>query len=87
MFKCDKCGYCCKTVSTNEIYRELDRGDGICKFFDDKNNICSIYDNRPVLCSIDKSYELYFNNVMSKEEFYNLNYEACNKLKEQFRNK
>ena len=24
MFKCDKCGYCCKTVSTNEIYRELE---------------------------------------------------------------
>lgn len=87
MFKCDMCGYCCRAVATNDIYKHLDRGDGVCKYFEDEINKCSIYEKRPTLCSIDKSYDKYFKNTMSKEEYYDLNYKACRKLKEYFSNK
>lgn len=82
VFKCDKCGLCCKQLNRSSIYSELDRGDGVCKFFDEKVNLCTIYQNRPLLCNIDKSYEIYFKNSMSKDEYYQLNYDACKKLKE-----
>lgn len=40
MFKCDKCGECCRHLDKSEEYRELDRGDGVCKYLD--QNLCSI---------------------------------------------
>ena len=81
MFKCDKCGLCCSNVGSYPLYSDLDRGDGKCRHFDDKTNLCTIYENRPIKCNVDKFYELYYSEKMSKEEFYNLNYEACKKLK------
>ncbi|OFI05978.1 hypothetical protein CLOACE_13590 [Clostridium acetireducens DSM 10703] len=87
MFNCDMCGCCCRSVSTNDIYKHLDRGDGTCKYFENETNKCSIYENRPIFCCIDKCYEKYFKNVMSIKQYYNLNYEACKKLKEYFNNK
>ena len=41
MFKCDKCGECCRHLDESELYQEIDRGDGVCKFLTD--NLCSIY--------------------------------------------
>lgn len=58
MFKCDKCGECCRHLDESELYQEIDRGDGVCKFLTD--NLCSIYDKRPLLCRVDESYELFF---------------------------
>lgn len=78
-FNCDKCGLCCKNLKKNPIYSALDRGDGVCKYLE--GNLCSIYENRPILCNIDKSYELYFKEEISREMFYNINYEACRELK------
>ena len=43
-------------------------------------NLCSIYDNRPLLCRIDDSYDIYFKDIYTKEEYYKLNYEVCKKL-------
>lgn len=80
MFKCDMCGQCCRNVDKSSIYTELDRGDGVCKYLN--GNICSIYDDRPLVCRIDESYWTFFKEDFSLEEYYNLNYEMCKKLKE-----
>ena len=79
MFKCDKCGLCCKSLAGNQVYAELDRGDGTCKYL--KNNLCSIYTNRPLLCCIDEAYERIFKNYMSKKDYYHENYKICKLLK------
>lgn len=80
MFKCDCCGNCCKNISKSELYSDLDRGDGVCKYLN--GNICSIYNERPLFCRIDECFELFFKRYMSIEEYYKLNYKACEKLKE-----
>lgn len=82
MFICDKCGLCCRYVGNSQIYNELNRGDGVCIFFDDETKLCTIYKGRPLLCNVDKAYEMYFKEKMSKDEYYKLNYESCKKIKE-----
>jgi Fe-S-cluster containining protein len=79
MFECDKCGECCRRLKGISIYAELDRGDGICKYL--KGNLCSIYEDRPLFCRIDDCYTQFFKEEYTREEFYKLNYEICNKLK------
>lgn len=80
MFVCDKCGCCCRNLDKSELYRSLDRGDGICKYLVD--NLCSIYETRPDICNIEKGYDLFFKEFMTKEEYYSLNIQACKILKE-----
>lgn len=80
MFMCDKCGQCCRNLRYSSIYSDLDRGDGICKYL--KNNLCSIYETRPLKCRIDDSYDIYFKDIMKKEDYYKLNYMVCEKLKQ-----
>lgn len=75
MFQCNKCAKCCENLSRSELYRELDRGDGVCKYL--VGNLCSVYDERPLLCRVDESYDVYFSKIYSKEEYYKLNAEAC----------
>lgn len=79
MFKCDCCGCCCRNIDKSELYSNLDRGDGQCKYL--IGNLCSIYDNRPLFCRIDKCYDLFFKDIMSIDEYYRLNMEVCKKLK------
>lgn len=67
-------------VDVSPLYCDLDRGDGICEFFDCDNHLCNIYSNRPFRCNIDKAYNLYFEKIMTKEQYYQLNYEMCKKL-------
>ena len=81
MFKCDKCGSCCQLVDQNEIFIHLDRGDGICKYYSESQNICLIYDERPIICRVDDYYKEYFANHIDINEYYRLNYEACNKCR------
>ena len=78
MFICEKCGCCCRNLEKSELYANLDRGDGTCKFL--TGNLCSIYENRPLLCRIDDCYEVYFKTFMTREEYYDLNKTACKKL-------
>lgn len=78
-FNCDKCGICCEHIDGVDLYAQLDRGDGVCKYL--KDNLCSIYDTRPLLCRVDESWEKIFFAQMSKEDFYELNYKACKALK------
>ena len=65
------------------MYEELDRGDGICKYFDIELRLCMIYEDRPQKCNIDKTYEIYFKEKISREQYYQLNYEVCDKLKKE----
>lgn len=69
-------------ITMSPIYCDLDRGDGICKYFNFNTKLCNIYNYRPDKCNIDKMYELYFKGIMTREEYYKLNYNACKKLKE-----
>lgn len=79
MFKCDCCGCCCRNINKSELYSELDRGDGICKYL--SGNVCSIYSERPILCRVDECYELFFHQYMGLDEYYQLNEKVCEKLK------
>ena len=83
MFQCDMCGECCRNLDKSDVYAQLHNGNGICKYL--VGNKCSIYIERPLLCRVEESYKVFFQNVMSEEEFYNKNYEVCNKLKEEKR--
>jgi len=60
----------------------LDRGDGVCTYFDDVTKLCTIYENRPIICNIDKMYDSFLQGELSRDAYYKLNYEACKKLKE-----
>ena len=84
MFRCDKCGLCCQSLAGVELYADLDRGDGTCKFFDEGSCLCMIYQDRPLLCRVDESYERYFADVMTREAYEQLNYKACTELKKRF---
>lgn len=82
MFKCDCCGLCCMNLRMSELYSDLDRGDGICTYFDMHTKLCTIYYERPEKCNVDKVYERYYKDKMSREQYYELNYEICKQLKE-----
>ena len=79
MFYCDKCGECCRYLNRSEIYKDLDSGDGVCRYLEE--NLCSIYKDRPLICRVDESYELYFSSIYTKDEYYKLNIEACENIK------
>ena len=79
MFPCDKCGECCRNLKLSSLYQSLDRGDGVCRYL--VGNLCSIYHARPLLCRIDESYDRFFKDTMTKEEFYRANLQMCSELK------
>ncbi len=81
MFICDKCGLCCMQLRRSIVYHKLDRGDGICRYFDDVSRLCTIYEERPLICNVDKMYDMFFENKMLKSKYYQLNYESCKMLK------
>ena len=87
MFECDKCGLCCQKIYTIPILSYLDRGDGVCKNYDDETKLCKIYENRPLACNVDLGFEKYFSKFFTKEEYYNLNYKLCEKMKKEEQNK
>lgn len=80
-FVCTKCGICCKNVAHYEASEFLDRGDGICKYYDENTKLCTIYDFRPEVCRVDKMYKKY-KNQMTWDEYLALNYQACKELQE-----
>ena len=79
MFKCDKCGQCCKNLHRSSVYDGLHDGDGICKFL--KGNICAIYETRPLICDVEKSYDVFFKDKLSYQAYIQLNYDCCEILK------
>ncbi|SFQ38350.1 hypothetical protein SAMN02910358_01847 [Lachnospiraceae bacterium XBB1006] len=81
MFECEMCGECCRHLEKSDLYNELDRGDGVCKFL--IGDLCSIYEERPLLCRVDECYDLFFSEKYEKEEYYRLNKMECKKLQKE----
>ena len=85
IFKCNLCGVCCRNLHKNDLYSNLHNGDGICFYLNIEENLCTIYEKRPDLCNIDLSYDKYFKDIYSLDEYYRLNYMSCAKLKAESR--
>lgn len=83
MFQCDRCGECCRHLNLSPIYAPLHDGDGICRHL--RGSLCGIYKDRPLPCRIDDSYDAVFSMTMSREEFYRLNKEMCEKFQKERR--
>lgn len=80
-FECDCCGACCKNIRLSKFYsEELDRGDGVCKHLT-ADNLCEIYSERPFFCNVDAYYEKFLVQKISREKYYEMNYQACKWLK------
>ena len=82
IFPCERCGQCCRRVGQTIIARHLARADGVCKFLDEATNLCTIYETRPIFCRVDEFYEKNLSHEMSREEFYRINKELCQKFRE-----
>ena len=83
-FQCDMCGLCCQRVSLSVVYKHLDRGDHVCKYYEDATHRCIIYDERPIICNVEAFYEKHMKAKMSKEKFFELNYSVCEKFKAEY---
>ena len=76
---CKNCkAYCCRRIGL--LRPELDRGDKICKHLDTQTNQCRIYQERPLICNTDRLYEAIYKDIMTKEEWVNLNKQACQRM-------
>ena len=80
-FNCDCCGLCCQNVGKSFLQVDFDRGDGVCKNFDDATKLCKIYKNRPLVCNVDAYYEKFLSDIMTREDFHEINYKVCQSLK------
>lgn len=78
-FPCNQCGWCCQNLDKNELYLSLDRGDGVCKFFDVEHKSCTIYDTRPEICNIEAMYHSNFTS-MKYDHYISLNIEVCQSM-------
>lgn len=79
-FPCNHCGACCRQVDKSPLTQSLDRGDGCCVNYDEKNRLCHIYAERPLICRVDQYYKQYFHQEMSWPQFTELNLAACKTL-------
>lgn len=75
-FPCIKCGICCKNLHKNNLYNLLNRGDGICKNFNEIKNLCNIYEKRPSICRIMEIKKTLFQEMATKV-YIQKNIEAC----------
>ena len=74
-FPCNQCGWCCQNLQKHELYKDLDRGDGVCIYFNKIDNNCAVYSNRPLICNIDAMYHSMFSNI-DYGDYINLNIKA-----------
>ena len=84
-YQCNKCGCCCRSLAGNQLFADLDRGDGICRNYDISKRLCMIYAHRPVKCNVKKYYTEYCSKKYSWTEFATLNQRACQLLRDKFK--
>lgn len=77
-FPCNQCGLCCQNIGGIEELKELDDGNGVCRYL--KDNLCSIYENRPEVCRVDVMYEKYYKHQMNWDAFVKGNAKVCQQL-------
>ncbi len=75
-FPCNHCGWCCQNLQNHELYKDLDRGNGVCIHFNTVDNSCTIYNDRPLICNINAMYHVMF-STMNYDDYINLNIDAC----------
>ena len=75
-FPCNQCGWCCQNLDKDNLYASLDRGDGVCSFFDIERKQCTIYDTRPTICNIEAMYLSTF-AAMDYEDYIDQNIKVC----------
>ena len=80
-FHCWRCGACCMSLAGIEGYENLDDGTGTCIYFDRETRDCKIYEHRPLTCDVWGTYEEYFRNDLSREEYARINTESCRELR------
>lgn len=81
-FPCNACGKCCRHINLSSETAFLDRGDGICRHFDEKSNQCTIYTQRPLVCRVEDYYHTYLSKRYSWNEFIRINVDICRQLQE-----
>lgn len=81
IFPCAQCGCCCMSVNMSVFTIKFDRGDGICRYFEDKTRLCSIYEIRPFICRVDYQYENKYKSIYKWEDFCMLNAKCCEFLR------
>lgn len=82
-FPCQQCGLCCQHVHLSQETQFLDRGDGICRYYEIASKLCSIYPTRPDVCQVDMLYELRYRQQYSWNEYVALNLQVCASLQMQ----
>ena len=80
-FACDRCGACCRNLALHALYRQFDRGDGVCRHFDSASGLCAIYAERPLLCRVDASYDAGLIDGLTRSEYHAATRAACDALK------
>ena len=81
-FPCYQCGACCRNVHLSELTDFLNRGDGVCRHYDEKSRLCQIYSQRPEICRIDAYYQQHYQKQIAWPDFVELNLIACQQLNE-----
>ena len=81
IFPCIQCGACCQSLEKNIFLQDLNRGDGVCKYFDEEHSLCRVYDNRPDYCNVRKMWEKYFSHKFTWQHFISINKAICATLK------
>ncbi len=76
-FPCNRCGACCKSIRLAPETAGFDRGDGVCRHYDEQGGRCGIYATRPAVCNIERLYEERFAAHHAWPVFVALNLEAC----------
>ncbi|PQJ97628.1 YkgJ family cysteine cluster protein [Chromatium okenii] len=80
-FPCNRCGACCQNTNLSTKTTFLDRGDGLCRYFNEEEKLCSIYNERPDICRIGLQYQLNYQDTIIWDDFVTLNLQACEYLR------
>ena len=83
MFPCERCGACCRKIGEAPMTRHMAKDNGVCKYLNEVTNLCMIYPDRPITCRVDEFYEQCYKDKMSREEFYSIHKELCQKFQSQ----
>lgn len=76
-FPCSGCGKCCSRVRQSAETAWLDRGDGVCRNFDEAGKQCLIYADRPLVCRVEEYYLQHLSAQFTWDEFVKINLDIC----------
>lgn len=76
-FGCVSCGACCTGADKIEGFALPTKPDGSCINLQGK--LCRIYETRPESCHMDK-FDFAKIGLQSRDEWYTVNYAACERL-------